>query len=110
MKYIVINLQGTEPSEITTEIMFELAGAKIDGAELVRFNIENATEDSGKKRCSAMLKVLKSMKSAGKIQFFATPDSFAGEKTEAVFLVNKYPELFERREVDNNIMYAYVKL
>lgn len=110
MKYIVINLQGKDQNEISTEIMFELAGAKIDGAELVRFNIENADDDSGKKRSSAMLKVLKNMKSAGKIQFYATPESFAGEKTEAVFLINKYPELFERKEPDNNIMYAYVKL
>ncbi len=114
MKYKAINLTGAEPRDLTTETMFELASARAENIELVRFNMALLPEDTGnlvKKNLNAVLKTLKNMKATGQIQFFATQESFKSSSTEAVFLLNKYPDIFEntKDEKDSNT-YIYVKI
>ncbi len=110
MKYKELNLIGTEPRDLTTELMFELASARVEDTELVRFNII-ISEPMAKKNVSTITKVLKNMKSSGQIQFFATKESFNSSSTEAVFLINKYPELFENIPATTDVnIYFYVKL
>lgn len=84
--YKKINLKSESVDSMTTEIMFEVAGARADGNELIRLNINN---DDGRLFDSAV-KLLKNMKQKGLIQFFATEQSFAKGRTEASFLLNKY--------------------
>lgn len=112
MQYKTINFKGKEPCEIITEAMFEIACARADGEELVKFILP--TEESAgafyKKNISELLKTLKKMKSAGLIQFFATQASFTEATTEAVFLINKYPMVFENSDFAKEEGYVFVKI
>ena len=112
MIYKTLELAASEPRELTTELMFEVATARADGAELLRFDAKiPENEAQRKKKLSTILKLLKNMKATGKIQFFAMPESFAAGGTEAIFLINKYPELFESKpQVADGFIYFYIKL
>ena len=115
MSYKEINLRSNGTDTVATEIMYEIAAARADGVELVRFNISigEDTEESSemKKIVSSATRLLKNMKQKGSIQFIATPDSFKSGSMESSFLYNKYPELFENSDIraeDKN--YIFVKL
>ena len=105
--YKIIYLKAENIDSMTTEIMFEVAGARADGNELIRLNINN---DEAKLYDGA-IKLLKSMKQKGLIQFFATEKSFSNGSTEASFLINKYQDSISLG--DNNggeASYIYVKI
>ena len=114
MKYKVIELRGKEAQDLVTEVMFEIASAKVDGLDLIRLNIHLLIDEAGnisKKNLKSVIKTLKNMKSTGQIQFFATPESFKTSSTEAVFLINKYPALFVNMEdASETDTYIYTKL
>ena len=96
----IIRLNGDNPQNINTELYFELASARADGCEVVRLDFESNQEK--------IIAALKKMKNNSAIQFFATSESFSSSDTEAVFLLNKYPDI---REFENNSLpYIYVKL
>ena len=113
MKYKELRLRAIMPEHIATEIMYEIAAARADRAELLRINVSNdETNDvSPKKRFSSLLRILKNMKSDGRIQFFATKESFALFNTEAVFLQNKYPDHFDFTNLlEDEEHFIYIKL
>jgi len=110
MKYKVVDFSVENLDDLITELMFELASARADKIELVRLNVTH-TDMTFKKTVNTVLKVLKNMKSNGRIQFFATKDSFEISSTEAVFLNNKYPDIFANiPDLIENTTYFYVKL
>ena len=112
MKYKTIKLTGNNSQQLNTEAAFEIAVAKADGAELVRFDIQDSPDETGystRKKVSALEKIMRSMKESRKIQFYATNESFTKSSTEAVFLINKYPDVFENIP-DNSSEYIYIKL
>ena len=106
-----ITLRANLPDDINTEILYEIASARADGAELVRVNIHNSESFvlPFNKRFSSLVRTLKNIKATGRIQFYATKDGFKTHNTEAVFLQNKYPQLLEisLKEEDN---FIYIKL
>lgn len=114
MKYKIIDFSGAQPRDLITETMFELASARADGVEIVRFNMPLLHEEAGnlaKKNLNVVLKTLKNMKVTGQIQFFATPDSFKSSSTEAIFLLNKYPDIFENTKDERDTdTYIYIKI
>ena len=78
---------------LMTELRFDIASARSLGFELVR--LEPVSEDGkmlSKLRTSVILR-LRALKKEGVIQFFASERDFKDESTEAVYLLNKYPEL-----------------
>ena len=78
---------------LMTELRFDLASARALGCELAR--LELAPEDAGVRarlRTSVLVR-LRTLKKEGVIQFFACERDFEEESTEAVYLLNKYPEL-----------------
>ena len=99
-------LKAAQPDQIFTEIMYEIASARSDRAELVRIDFQAGR---GKKFIDTTIRVLKKMKTEGRIQFFATKDSFSSLNTEAVFLQNKYPEYFAS-PVSSEGELIYIKL
>ncbi len=107
-----ILLRSNLPEHLATEIMYEIAAARADGAELIR--IETSTSEDGasvyKKLYSSLIRLLKGMKDDGRIQFFATKDNFDSLSTEAVFLQNKYPTHFESISSEDGKDYLYIKL
>lgn len=112
MSYREINLRATSPEAAGTEIMYEIAACRADGSDLIRLNI-NDMEDSGdtKRLFSSVLRLLRGMKQKGSVQFFATRVDFLGSSTEAVFLQNKYPELFSPMPAESDgSLYIFVKI
>lgn len=86
-------LSGTCRTELNTEMRFLLAGAKVDGAELVRLCLPvsgNEKEDARVNGCA--IKVLRTLKKESVIQFYVNKEGFSVGSTEASFLLNKYGE------------------
>ena len=105
--YKIIDLKAENIDSMTTEIMFEVAGARADGNELIRLNINN---DEAKLYDGA-IKLLKNMKQKGLIQFFATEKSFSYGSTEASFLINKYQDSISLSDNEGReASYIYVKI
>ena len=113
MSYKEINLRSLTPEGTVTEIMYEIATARADRVDLIRINsVCHKTEESfdSKKVFSSIIRLLKTMKQNGSIHFFATLESFNRSTTEAVFLQNKYPELFSVQPEVENGEFVYIKL
>lgn len=112
MNYREINLRSLTQQGAATEIMYEIASARADGVDLMRINVfyeeDNIPEIN--KTFSSIIKLLKQMKQGGAIHFFATKDSFAHTSTEAIFLQNKYPELFSIQPDIQGGAFIYIKL
>ncbi len=110
MIFEVIEIKSIRTADLDTEIKFSIASARADNLELLRFDIRRDAEEFLKSYNSA-LRVLKRMKTAGQIQFFATPSSFSNSNPEAEFLINKYPAYMENiPTVSDGEAYIYVKL
>ena len=110
--YRELTLLSDSVPKVATEIMFEVATARADGTELVRFNILPREDDRLAQRLAREAqRVLKGMKGRGAIQFFATPASIESVSTEYEFIMNKYSEIIEDvgASVDGG-SYVYVKL
>ena len=115
MSYKEINLRSNGTDTVATEIMYEIAAARADGVELIRFNISigEDTEESSemKKIVSSATRLLKNMKQKGLIQFFATEKSFSNGSTEASFLMNKYSDSISLGDnKGGEVSYIYVKI
>lgn len=109
MKIKTIQLISPFGDEALTEMLFEIASARADGAELLRVDLDSRDENSTK-LMQFLIRKLKAMKQKGQVQFFASADSFEKSSTEAVFLLNKYPTHFEGISTDKSENYIYVKL
>lgn len=112
MKYKVLNLHSEAPKTIETEVMYEVVSARVDGASLLRLNItKGENEKLHKRRVLAVKRTLKGMKGRGTIQFYAFPENFESSGTEANFLANKFPELFEMTPEENDEeSFVYIKI
>ena len=113
MNFKEFTLKADLPEQISTEILFEIASARADSLELICINIFNEDKEyiQPQKQRAAVIKILKNLKADGRIQLFATSDSFKGQKTEAYFLQNKYPEIFNSSPNDFiNENKVYIKL
>lgn len=109
-----INIKSLDADSALTELMFEIATARVDEVELLRFNIPFISDEknnlSSQKVFEKMQKQLRSLKQTGQIQFFATPSDFQKNATEAVFLINKYPEVLDISEPKQGTVFVYVKI
>jgi len=111
-KYRELFVKSETAPSIKNELLFEIASERVSGSELIRFIIYNNGDDlSFSKRINAINKNLRSFKSRGLIQFFANAESFEKNTTEAKYLINKYPALFENiPKTEDNSFFIYVKL
>lgn len=101
----VHSLSGTDPRALCTEILFALACARVAGESIVCFLPTGAD-----RKCERMvLRILKSMKKEGKIDFFVTTADLAAGTTEADYLENKYPDAIIDRESDTPYLYVKVR-
>lgn len=102
-------LTGNCIAELDTEVKFNIAGARVDGVELVRLDLRLTGDDrdnSRRERC--LIKVLRSIKRNGTIQFFVTGQDFETLTTEAEFLKNKYSNIINYSTQE--YLYIYVKM
>lgn len=107
-----ICLKSETSAALKSEMLFEIASERVSGTEIIRFNIYNRGNDSVFLRLTtAAKKHVRSFKSRGFIQFFATGESFLSNETEAKFLLNKYPELFKENALESEKgFFLYIKL
>ena len=104
-KFKIITLKSDNSQNINTELYFELASARAEKCEVVAFNLDSHAE----KLETSIISALKKMKANSSIQFFASPESFKLANTEAVFLLNKYSDVFSSLG-ESCYNYIYVKL
>ena len=89
-----------------TELLFMIACERVRGSELLNVRLANA-ESSATFRNSAAL-ILRKLKREGVISLFVFEDELASsDKTECVYLLNKFPKLAEIEPAETGI---YVKL
>lgn len=88
MSIYIHNMSGVIYSEAETETLFVIAAARADGASLVRLDFPGETA----RTVPAAKKALRALKRRGGIQMFAERSDFEDGSTEAVFLLNKFPE------------------
>jgi hypothetical protein len=112
MVYSTIELKVKKSDGIAPEIMFSVASERVAGTELLRFDLPNDEDETIERRLMTQAqRTLKEMKGRGAIQLYATRDSFEALTTEAQYLINKYPELFEDADYESMSARAfYVKL
>ena len=109
MIFNALRLTSDRPIDIDTEIRFAIAASRVDGIELIRFDISR--EDDIVKFFNSVTKILKKMKSAGQIQFYATPASFTNSDAAAEFLRNKYSNhLSNLPSISDKEAFVFVKL
>jgi len=98
------NVKFTDAKELSVELEFIIACSKVEGNELIRITLENT--DTQQKFKSAILRILKSIKKDGVIQLFVLEEELShNEKTESVYLLNKFPALSSITEPDENSVY-----
>ncbi len=97
------NIRFTDSKELSVELEFIIACNKIEGNELIRVTLEN-TELVQKFRLAAT-KHLKAAKKDGVIRLFVFEDELSQEKTESVYLLNKYPSLAEKSSGEAGVIY-----
>ena len=106
----VVKLKEKTASSCLTEMMYEVASARAEGIGLLKLIIADDSAEN-KKIVSSIIRRLKQMKQSNQIQLFVTPDAFFKGATEAVFLLNKYPNIsisdLEFKEAEN---FIYVKI
>ena len=107
---LLIECELSQPLE--TALMFNIATERVNGTELIAFNLVMPQDEKNEKKLiNVAHRLLKKMKAERKIQFYATEQSFESNTTEAQFLYNKYPEIFENRETaESGCAVIYVKL
>ena len=111
MEYKRVKLESAEAESFLTALKFEIATARCDGVRLLRIDIdEKRGADEIAKFYSAIKKELRLMKRRGKIQLFAFPDSFERQTTEAVFLLNKYPEIIKFTDASEFEVFIFLML
>lgn len=94
----------SEPKVLSVELEFIIACNKVEGNELIKITLEN-TEMIQKFKSSAT-RHLRSAKKDGAIRLFVFEDELTHqEKTESVYLLNKYPTLGENCECDPASIY-----
>ena len=98
-------------TRVETEILFNIAGARANGKKLVRLDFKNEAKSSVfNHQKQIMLSLLREMKRDGRIQFFATEQSFDKMKLEAQFLYNKYESFIDLTKESDKDVFVYILL
>ncbi|MBQ8321992.1 MAG: hypothetical protein IJX92_06465 [Clostridia bacterium] len=109
MNYKTIIPEGKDYAALVTELRYAVASARASGEELVIINIPDNDDVQSKKTKTLIIRILKTMKKEGLIQFYATGESFESLTTEARFLLNKYPQIISDSQKDSaDILYAKI--
>lgn len=103
MKYESYILEGSSPKELNIEIRFNLASAKVDGAELVSLSLSPKDDTNAVRLMSGVTKVLGAMRKKNLIQFFVLSDSLSNETAESAYITNKYRDFVVSIDHQNTV-------
>ena len=100
-------LLGQNRVELNTEMRFLIASAKVDGLELLRLDLSLTDSEKENGRInSCVIKVLRSLKKDGIIEFYVNREGFLANSTESIFLQNKYGEYIEANASESASVYV----
>ena len=100
-------LVGQNRSELNTEMRFLFASAKVDGLELLRLDLPITDVEKENARInSCVIKVLRSLKKEGIIEFYVNREGFSVNSTESIFLQNKYGDYIESNVTETTSVYV----
>lgn len=106
LKEYLIN--GDCMTDINTEVRFDVAAARADKADIIRFCLPKTDDVKNNDRIMyCFMKVLRSMQKAGLIQFYVKEEDFAAMTTGALFLKNMFGDDIVLSP--DNFEYIYVK-
>ena len=98
-------------TSIETEILFSIASLRAVGIKLIRLDFVNKAKRSAfNHQKQIMLSLLREMKREGRIQFFATEQTFEKMKLEAQFLYNKYESFIDLSKDSDDVVFVYILL
>ena len=97
------NIRFTDSKELSVELEFIFACNKVEGNELIKLSLENTELVQKFRSCATRL--LRAAKKDGVIRLFVFEDELSQEKTECVYLLNKYPSLTEGSKEDPGVIY-----
>jgi len=84
-------LSGRSLKDLNTEIRYNVATARADGVELLRFELSRDDDERNmEKNLYCIARILSSMKRDGHIQFFVK--SLSDNSREAEYIKNKYAD------------------
>lgn len=95
MKIKEFDIQACDYATVKTEILYAVAEARAEKAELLKLNIS----DNAKFQ-AFIERELKALKKAGKLQLSISTERLNDDITEARYLKNKYPEYVKELKWD----------
>ena len=99
------NIKFVDTKNLSVELEFIVACSRIAGNELIKIALIN--QDMADKFKSAAARILKSMKRDGIIKLFVFENELSlQEKTESVYLLNKFPFLSDVKEASGSVIYV----
>ena len=82
------------PESIILELSYSIASARADKIQLLSLMYdEELPEDKRETLYKCTVKTLKKMKKQGRIDFYVDREGFLKEKTEANYLINRFPNI-----------------
>ena len=109
MFYKCISIDSDSFRNFMTQTKFEIATARAEECGILRIDIFLSEDVNLAKFLSSVKRSLGSMKQKQFIQFFAFPDNFERNGTEAIYLQNKYPRYLHPAS-EGTDLYLYIKL
>ena len=101
-------IKGDCFADINTEVRFDIAAARADKADIIRFSIPRDNDEKNNSRILfCFIKILRSMQRSGLIQFYVRDEDISDMTTGALFLKNKFGDYITPSPVD--FTYIYVK-
>lgn len=101
-------VSGTTLSDINTEVRFDVAAARADKTDIIRFKLPKSDDDKNNKRLLfCFIKVLRSMQKTGLIQFYVKDEDLEAMTTGALFLKNRFGD--DIIPSPDDYTYVYVK-
>ena len=97
MSLFLHGINYKDAKTLQTELEFIVACNKVEGKELIKLSLLN--EEALLRFKNAATRILKNMKRDGVIKLFLFENEFSSEeKMETIYMMNKFPFLFESEE------------
>ena len=105
MSLYVRTIKYKDTKELSVELEFLSACAKVEGHELMKLVLENTEMQTRFKNCAS--KLLRAMKRDGVIKLFVFESELEStEKMETIYLINKFPDLASIDSYSDNAIYV----
>lgn len=107
MKLSCQDINYVDAKAMAMEVLYKIASIRVAGSEVLYVKLANC--DMSQRFLSAGNKLFKKLKKNGTIQLYINAEELTSqEKTESIYLLNKYPEL--ESEIDTSATAFLMKI